>query len=78
MSTGLRLVRSIERTRKLKINAISIVKFLLFSVVATYVFFPDSVDSKFGPLVAIVVVFLVVLMVMDGVKAAKKIKDRDV
>ncbi|MBT9493303.1 MAG: hypothetical protein IV107_13385 [Paucibacter sp.] len=55
----------------------SIIKATLFSIVALYVIFPNEIDSKYGTLVVVVVIFLVALMAFDGIKAARKIKNRE-
>ena len=56
--------------------ALLAVKIALFSVVVSYVLFPGFIDSKYGYLVALVVVLLVVLMAFDGLLAMKKAKNK--
>jgi len=46
-------------------------KVLLFCSVAFYAAFPEP---KYGPLISVVVIVLIVLMVVDGILAAKKVK----
>lgn len=53
-----------------------VVKIALFSFVASYVLFPGFLDSRYGYLVALVVVLLVFLMTFDGVSAVKRVRGK--
>jgi hypothetical protein len=49
----------------------------LFAFVASYVFLPNFIDSRYGSVVVVATVILIVWMTLDGVNAAKKIKKRN-
>ena len=52
-------------------------KALLLLFVATYVVLPGMIDSKYGHLVVMASVILIVWMAVDGISAAKKLARRD-
>jgi uncharacterized membrane protein (DUF441 family) len=54
-----------------------VLKISLLVFVASYVFLPNLIDSKYGSLVAVATVLLIAWMAGDGVSAAKKITRRN-
>lgn len=53
-----------------------VVRFALFSIVVLCVSFPGLIDHRYGYVVVLAVVLLIVLMVIDGISAARKLKRR--